>query len=113
MRMDTMLRTEKIKRFEPGQVVARNLRNGKDFQEKIQRATKQGNLIWLEAAYTPIYCNGGKVVGVVKVATDITERETTTVKVASELQQMSEELSEKAEAGIKRSEEATLAGEGF
>ncbi|MEL3974327.1 methyl-accepting chemotaxis protein [Rossellomorea oryzaecorticis] len=167
--MNTMLTTEKLQGFEPGQVVAaierslamiqfdpngnvlwanenfaktvkysvselpgmshkqfctpdfadsreyqqlwRNLRNGNSFQEKIQRVTKQGNLIWLEATYTPVYDDGGKVVGVVKVATDITERENATVKVASELQQMSEELSEKAEAGIKRSEEASLAVE--
>ncbi|WP_175987678.1 methyl-accepting chemotaxis protein [Bacillus sp. Marseille-Q1617] len=87
----------------------RNLRNGKSFQEKIQRVTKHGKLIWLEATYTPVYDDGGKVVGVVKVATDITDRENAAFKVASDLQQMSEDLSEKAEAGIARSEEATLA----
>ncbi|MGR3763160.1 methyl-accepting chemotaxis protein [Rossellomorea sp. NS-SX7] len=87
----------------------RNLRNGKSFQEKIQRVTKQGKLIWLEATYTPVYDDGGKVIGVVKVATDITERENAAFKVASGLQKMSAELSEKAEAGIARSEEASLA----
>ncbi|WP_370223665.1 methyl-accepting chemotaxis protein [Cytobacillus sp.] len=87
----------------------RNLRNGKSFQEKIQRVTKQGDLICLEATYTPVFGNDGRVEGVVKVATDITERETNTAQVAFQLQAMSEALSEKAKAGIERSEEAAQA----
>jgi PAS domain S-box-containing protein len=87
----------------------RNLRSGKSFQEKIQRVTKRGNLIWLEATYTPVYDADGKVAGVVKVATDITARELSTNTVAAQLQQMSKELSGRAEKGITRSEEAALA----
>jgi len=87
----------------------RNLRSGKSFQEKIQRVTKRGNLLWLEATYTPVYDASGKMAGVVKIATDITEREMNTGKVAAQLQQMSEELSDRAEMGIARSEEASLA----
>lgn len=87
----------------------RNLRQGKSFQEKIHRVTKRGNLLWLEATYTPVYDAFGKMAGVVKVATDITEREMNTGKVAAQLQQMSEELSDRAEIGIARSEEAALA----
>jgi PAS domain S-box-containing protein len=87
----------------------RNLRSGKSFQEKIQRVTKSGKLIWLEATYTPVFDVTGKVVGVVKVATDITERETNTSEVAAQLQQMSQELSGKAELGITRIEEAAKA----
>lgn len=87
----------------------RNLRSGKTFQEKIQRVTKQGRLIWLEATYTPVYDEDGKVVGVVKIATDITEREQNVVQLASQLQQMSEKLSERAAVGIAKSEEAASA----
>lgn len=87
----------------------RNLRNGKSFQEKIQRVTKRGKLLWLEATYSPVYDSAGKVAGVVKVATDITERELNTTRLAEQLQQMSEDLSVRAEMGIKRSEEATFA----
>ena len=87
----------------------RNLRNGKSFQEKIQRVNKQGDLIWLEATYTPVFGNDGSVESVVKVATDITERETNTAQVAFQLQAMSEALSEKAKAGIERSKEAAQA----
>lgn len=87
----------------------RNLRNGKSFQEKIQRVTKKGKQIWLEATYTPVYDSLGRVAGVVKVATDITERELTATKLAQQLQEMSENLSERAEMGIARSEEAATA----
>ena len=87
----------------------RNLRSGKSFQEKIQRVTKRGELLWLEATYSPVYDSAGKVAGVVKVATDISEREMNTSKVAEQLQQMSEELSSRAELGIARSEEAATA----
>lgn len=87
----------------------RNLRSGKSFQEKIQRVTKRGKQIWLEATYTPVYDADGKVAGVVKVATDITARELSTNTVAAQLQQMSKELSDRAEKGITRSEEAALA----
>ncbi|MCS0788673.1 PAS domain-containing protein [Cytobacillus firmus] len=79
----------------------RNLRNGKSFQEKIQRVTKQGDLIWLEGTYTPVFGNDGSVEGVVKVATDITERETNTAQVAFQLQAISEALSEKAKLELK------------
>lgn len=87
----------------------KNLRSGKSFQEKIQRVTKRGKLIWLEATYTPVYGSAGTIIGVVKVATDISERETTTSSVAEQLQKMSESLSRRAETGIRRSEEAALA----
>lgn len=87
----------------------RNLRAGKSFQEKIQRVTKKGELLWLEATYTPVYDSTGKVAGVVKVATDITERELNMTRVTEQLQQMAENLSGRAEMGITRSEEAAFA----
>ncbi|MGE8077339.1 methyl-accepting chemotaxis protein [Peribacillus loiseleuriae] len=83
----------------------RSLQNGKIFQEKIQRVTKSGRLIWLEATYTPVLDILGNVVAVVKIATDITNRENNTIEVASQLQQMSTELLNRAEQGIFRSEE--------
>lgn len=101
--------TEEFASSRAYQELWRNLRQGKSFQEKIQRVTKRGNLLWLEATYTPVYDAAGKMAGVVKVATDITEREMNTGKVAAQLQQMSEELSDRAEKGINRSEEAALA----
>lgn len=87
----------------------RNLRSGKSFQEKIQRINKTGELIWLEATYTPVYDNLGKVTAVVKVATDINERENKSVQITTRLQEMSKDLHEKAEAGISGSKVASIA----
>ena len=87
----------------------RNLRNGKSFQEKIQRVTKSGRLIWLEATYSPVLDTHRKVVAVVKIATDITNRENNTIEVAYQLQKMSTELLSRAEQGISRSEEISCA----
>jgi PAS domain S-box-containing protein len=101
--------TEEFASSRAYQELWRNLRSGMSFQEKIQRITKRGKLLWLEATYTPVYDATGKLAGVVKIATDITEREMNTGKVAEQLKQMSEELSGRAETGITRSEEAALA----
>ena len=69
-----------------------NLRNGKSFQQKIQRVTKQGNLIWLEATYTPVIDESGVIQAVIKVATDITVRENGTSMVTNNLKHMAEDL---------------------
>lgn len=89
----------------------KNLRDGKSFQEKIQRVTKTGRLIWLEATYTPVRDENGHVIAVVKIATDITERENNTLEVTEQLQQMAAELLGRAEQGISRSEEIATATE--
>ncbi|GAB6549434.1 methyl-accepting chemotaxis protein [Bacillus mobilis] len=81
----------------------RNFRNGVSFQRKIQRITKQGKIIWLEATYTPVVDKNGKIQAVIKVATDITVRENGTAKVTLELQEMAENLKGRAQEGIKRS----------
>ncbi|MEH7299366.1 methyl-accepting chemotaxis protein [Neobacillus drentensis] len=88
-----------------------DLRSGKSFQEKIQRVTKYGRDIWLEATYCPVFDASGEVKGVVKIATDITKRENNTFEVATRLQQMASELLNRAELGIKRSEEIESASD--
>lgn len=69
-----------------------NLEKGEKFQEKIQRVNKTGNLLWLEATYIPILDENGKVEAILKIATDITERENKTLKVISQLKEMPVEL---------------------
>ncbi|MFC5450105.1 methyl-accepting chemotaxis protein [Paenibacillus aestuarii] len=82
-----------------------NLRQGVHFQEKIQRVTKHGRIIWLEATYMPVY-QDGHVQAVVKVATDITERlEGNVTKVTEDLHHMAKALLERADNGISRSQE--------
>jgi len=83
----------------------RNLAAGKSYQDKIERMDAQGNSIWLEATYMPVFDNNSRrVIGVSKIATNITERQNTIVNVADQLKQMSTELYSRSEAGIKNSE---------
>ncbi|UOY91134.1 methyl-accepting chemotaxis protein [Ectobacillus sp. JY-23] len=83
----------------------RSLRTGKSFQEKIQRVTKSGRIIWLEATYMPVLTENGQVEAVIKVATDITDRENSMNHVTNELQLMAESLKERAEKGVACSQE--------
>ena len=69
-----------------------DLRRGKKSQKKIQRIGKKGNLIWLEATYMPILNEAEDVIAVLKIATDITERETNMKATVAKLNQMSVEL---------------------
>ncbi|MCY7494269.1 methyl-accepting chemotaxis protein [Bacillus safensis] len=82
----------------------KRLREGQVFQEKVQRITKNGSSLWLEATYSPVQDEEGTVVGVVKVATDITEREHTMKQVVEDLKEMSAKLMERAEIGIQHSQ---------
>lgn len=65
-----------------------NLRKGKRFQEKIQRVSKRGNLLWLEATYIPVLNKDGDVEAVLKIVTDVTEREGTAIETISKLKDM-------------------------
>lgn len=69
-----------------------NLRRGVKFQEKIQRVGKQNKKIWLQATYVPILNSDGNVNAILKIATDITEREEETIKIFSDLKNLSVEL---------------------
>ncbi|WP_419957587.1 methyl-accepting chemotaxis protein [Psychrobacillus psychrotolerans] len=85
----------------------RNLLSGKSFQDKVERKDASGNRVWLEATYMPVFAEGTrrKVIGVLKIATDITNRQNSIVQVADDLKQMSAELFNRSEVGITRSEE--------
>lgn len=80
-----------------------DLRRGEKFQEKIVRVTKDGAILSLEATYMPIRDEEGEVIAVLKVATDITEREVTFTKLTNELQEMAENLHARMEVGMKLS----------
>jgi PAS domain S-box-containing protein len=81
-----------------------DLYRGKSFQDKIDRKAKSGERVWLEATYMPLKDQSGKVVGVVKVATDITDRQDTITSVIEQLSEMSSVLNERARTGISRSQ---------
>lgn len=80
-----------------------NLLNGVSFQDKIIRRSATAEVIWLEATYFPIYNEDNtEVVGVGKVATDITDRQNKIEKVTNDLLDMSQKLTESSQTGIKK-----------
>ncbi|OAS16741.1 methyl-accepting chemotaxis protein [Paenibacillus oryzisoli] len=81
------------------------LRQGKAFQNKIHRVRKDGRLIWLEATYMPILGEDGLPFGVLKIATNIDEREQAAARLTGDLLRMSEDLLHRAKEGIARSRE--------
>ncbi|MBD2845706.1 PAS domain-containing methyl-accepting chemotaxis protein [Paenibacillus sp. IB182496] len=81
----------------------RQLREGRQVQDKIQRVSRRGELLWLEATYMPILDEQGDVRAVLKLATDITAREQADERLIDQLQAMAEELKQKADAGVENS----------
>lgn len=84
--------TEDFRRSTEYEELWMDLRKGKKFQEKIQRISKQGKLLWLEATYIPVLNGDGEVEAVLKIATDITEREDVTLEIIDKLKSMPNEL---------------------
>lgn len=83
-----------------------DLLSGKSFQDKIKRKNRNGESIWLEATYMPVFSEDEHtVINILKVATDITARQHTISIVVDELQKMAESLNERAETGLNRSNE--------
>lgn len=78
----------------------RELQRGTASSGKIRRKAKDGSAVWLEATYMPVISEDGRtVLGVTKVATNVTKRQELSMEVVSELEQMAEALTEKADAG--------------
>lgn len=79
--------------------------SGKSYQDKIKRKDSQGNALYLEATYMPIFDDQQKeVIEVAKIATDITKRQHTMATMASSLQQMAVNLNERAYTGLIENE---------
>ncbi|WP_042200947.1 methyl-accepting chemotaxis protein [Paenibacillus camerounensis] len=86
-----------------------NLLSGTSFQDKIERMDSGGNTVWLEATYMPIFDDADQhVIGVTKVATNITHRQTNMNSVVEQMQGMADGLNRRAEQGIERSREMLL-----
>ena len=52
----------------------RRLNNGEFFTGQFKRIGKHGRVVWLEASYNPVYDGDGKLIKMVKFASDISER---------------------------------------
>lgn len=78
----------------------RKLMQGITYQDKIERKAADGQHKWLEATYMPIFSDDGRrVVGVSKIATDITVRQQDVLRMAQELNETSAFLTIKSESG--------------
>jgi len=51
-----------------------DLNNGKSFSDVFKRISKTGKDVWIQAVYAPVKDETGRVVKVVKLATDVTEQ---------------------------------------
>ena len=51
-----------------------DLNDGKPFNDLFERVTKAGKELWIQAVYAPVRDEMGRVVKVVKIATDVTEQ---------------------------------------
>lgn len=67
-----------------------NLRNGEYQADEFERFGKGGKTIWIQATYNPIMDQDGKIVKVVKFATDITARKDAIALVASGLRDLAD-----------------------
>jgi methyl-accepting chemotaxis protein len=50
------------------------LRSGQHYSGRIQRLTRDGRTVWLEANYNPVLDENGQVLSVIKLATDISQQ---------------------------------------
>ncbi|MEC0125800.1 methyl-accepting chemotaxis protein [Paenibacillus pabuli] len=83
-----------------------NIFKGISFQDKVERKDAEGNSVWLEATYMPVYDElNHNILGVSKIATNITSRQNNISAVVNELKTMSHDLNEHADIGIERSRE--------
>ncbi|MGZ3865545.1 MAG: methyl-accepting chemotaxis protein [Bacteroidia bacterium] len=62
-----------------------DLRNGKVHSGQFKRQDKNGNDIYLQAVYSPVLDTTGKVIKVIKIATDITEEKEAAAQMQREI----------------------------
>ena len=67
-----------------------DLASGKSFTDQVRRRRKDGHALWLQATYAPLLDSAGQVTGIIKVASDITARQTGVRNLAIGLDAMRE-----------------------
>ncbi|MFB9277640.1 methyl-accepting chemotaxis protein [Cohnella cellulosilytica] len=83
-----------------------NLFNGNSYQDKIDRKNANGEHVWLEATYMPVYDEQSEqILGVSKIATDITNRQNNITAVVKELRMMSTDLNDRTARGTEQSKQ--------
>ncbi len=80
------------------------LNKGEFFSGQFKRLSRQGDTLWLEASYNPVYDGNGKLVKVIKFAADITsriEQHTRDASSAAQAYHLSVETQKVAEQGTQ------------
>lgn len=67
-----------------------SLAAGEFFTDQFARVARDGSTVWINATYAPVFDADGKVLKVMKIATDITARRTGIEKIAQALHDLSE-----------------------
>lgn len=84
----------------------KQLLSGQSYQDKVERVNVHGKPIWLEATYMPVFdSNHEHIIGISKIATDITDRQNNITAVVSQLQEMADTLSTRSDIGMNRNRE--------
>src|SRR5699024_3402188 len=68
------------------------LRDNKAFHDKVTRVKNDGDIIWLEAIYTPVVNANNEVESIIKIATDITQQEKVLRNSSDEFMALVEEM---------------------
>lgn len=88
-----------------------NLGAGRGDSGEYRRMAKDGKEIWLQASYNPILDLQGKVVKVIKYATDITEQKVLADNVESVLSSVSKVMNAMSEGDLTETMEGSYEGE--
>ena len=64
----------------------KKLAAGESFESEFKRLAKDGDVVWLQASYNPVLDDSGNPVGIVKFATDITERKQRNAEIQGMMQ---------------------------
>ncbi len=89
-----------------------NLFSGITFHDRILRRNANNDEVWLEATYMPVWDQDRRnVIGVTKVATDITERHHHLTHVVEDLQHTARMLHQRSSDGMLHSEELMVSME--
>ena len=67
----------------------RNLNDGQFQSGQFKRRAKNGNTVWIQGAYNPIFDEHGKVIKIVKFVVDVTARVTSVQSIGAALEQLS------------------------
>jgi methyl-accepting chemotaxis protein len=78
-----------------------DLNNGEFTQGLFERKDINGNVLWLEASYNPIFDESGKLIRIVKFATDVTERISNIQNASEAVQSTVTETEQVSEQGKK------------